>query len=234
MAWTFTGNSAVASGTSIASLDVVLNGTRAGNFIAVYTGTIQTFSDTPGINVSDNVNGSYSLSKFQTSGGDQVFSSLHYFAAGAGGNLTITTDPQGPHDSSIIRVVAAEFAGGHRTSPPSGAASGNFGFSTPPSTGSATPADNDVLLLAGTLVDNIADPISPDNGFSTIADDDVDICFSFAYKIITGPPTAINESWTVSSNSTFAAILAAFKPAPFVSGATAGTFFNASKGYGWY
>ncbi|MGH7339110.1 MAG: hypothetical protein ACREKH_01335, partial [Candidatus Rokuibacteriota bacterium] len=156
MAYTDTGRKAEAQGGGVGSLNVTLNSTVAGNFLALGSSVYQ---DETAVAVSDGVNGSYTQSfrvhvQFATA-------ALHYVANNGGGNLTITSDPSGGAGTYDMSIYAHEFSGGPTSAPASGTPATNTGTGTTSSTTAMTPADNDVLLLAvdshttsGTVTEN--------------------------------------------------------------------------------
>jgi hypothetical protein len=121
MTWAYTTRSASAVGAGVASVNITLNSTVAGNFIGVGTACAAAGGLTAAptsLAVSDGTNGSYTQSGYVTN--SDVGAGLHFFAQGAGGNLTITSNPSGASgDSNDMLAVAAEFSGG-AASPASG------------------------------------------------------------------------------------------------------------------
>jgi hypothetical protein len=217
MGWTFTGRSAAAGVNAANNESVVLNSTVAGNFIGVATLVFSAGGTAPtSIAVSDNINGSYTQSAYKTNG--DMGCAIHFFAVGAGGNLTITSDPSGAaSDSQDIWVAAAEFSGG-AASPASGTPTTNSGSSTSSSTGTTTPADNNCLVLATMATDASSPATITENagseGYTLILENETvpGELGSFVYKILSGGSGAgQSESWTQPTEA-WAAVIAAFKP----------------------
>lgn len=217
MAWAFTTRKNTNGVNASASISVTLNSTVAGNLIVVGTttfapsGTVAT-----SIAVSDNVNGSYTQAGFARNG--DMGCALHYFVAGAGGNLTITSDPSGASgDSQDLGIFAAEFSGG-AASQPSGTPNTNTGSGTTSSTGTTTPADNDCLLVAIMATDASSPATITENAGSegyTLLNEIESVpgeLGSFVYKILSGGSGAgQSESWTQPTEA-WAAAIVALKP----------------------
>ena len=221
MAWSYGGLQNSNNGSGSGSLTVALNGTTAGRFIAVGASVFNNTGTITGVAVSDGTNGAYTQSFFVTrqSGTTRQATSLHYFPNNAGGDLTITVDPSDAGtDSYDFTIFAAEFAGGDTTSPASGTPVTNSATTgTTASTGTTSPADNDVLVIAvdgndtsGTITENAGG-----EGFTLIAEHESGVSAepgSWVYRIISGSPGTPSHSWTVPSG-VWAVGIAAFKPA---------------------
>jgi len=191
----------------------------AGNFVAFLisiTGDSVTLSLNDGTNTITNA--------FTVSNGTACTSALYYIRNHSGGNPTCTIDSGGNLVDWFVEV--AEFSGGNTTSPASGTPTTNSGLSGTASTGSMTPADNDVLLLAD-MATIVGDPTLTENagseGFTLLGENEVTANGargSALYKILSGAPGTPSESWTISSSGEWAAGIAAFKPAAGGGGAT--------------
>ena len=224
-AWAFTGVSNSTTGSGAGSFTLACNGTAAGSLIAVGASIFNSITGITGVTVSDATNGAYTQSfRAVLITSVEQDATLHYFPNNAGGNLTITVNPAAPTDLYDVFIVCAEFSGGDTTAPASGTPATNTGSSTTASTGSTTPADNDVLVLAmeghtasGTITENAGG-----EGFTLIAENESGVLAepgSMVYKIISGSPSAQSESWTVPLTSDWAAGIAAYKPAAAAPGA---------------
>jgi len=215
MVWAATARKAEAQGGGVSSLNVSLNSTVAGNQILAGASVYNDNGPTA-VAVSDGANGSYA-SSFVIRNGVQT-AALRYVASNAGGNLTLTFTPSGGSDSSYdYSVYVHEFSGGDTAALASGTPATNTGSGTTASTGSMSPAHNDVLLIAvdghpasGTVSENAGSEgftLSNDHESGSAAEPG-----SMVYKIISGAPGTPSHSWTVPS-STWAAGIAAFKAA---------------------
>lgn len=216
MTWSYTTNKNTATATAAASLNVSLNSTLFGSFIAVGTACWDFPNPAPtSVAVSDGTNGSYTSSGYSTTSDSGA--GLSWFSVGAGGNLTITTNPTGGvGDSQDIWVVAAEFAG-NAASPATGTPATANGTSTTPLSGTTTPAVADALMLAflntdsgGTITENRLG-----EGYSLIAEREgaSDANGSFVYKILSGGSgVGQSESWTLGANEVWSTVIAAFAP----------------------
>lgn len=210
------------------SVEISLNSTASGSLIAVFTSCWDTDGDNTAIAVSDTTNGSYS-SAFYNECADQskLICDLSYFANNASGNLTITSNPNGTTVGSIW-VCVHEFSGGLTTAPLSGTPATNGSTGTAISSGSFSPPDNDVLLLAGAVGDmiNTITENAGSEGFTLSNEFETDFeTSSFVFKIISGAPGTVSESWTAGDSVAWAAGIAAFKP----SGAESLTAGNANE-----
>jgi hypothetical protein len=237
MAWAASGVHNIGFASSVNSLNVTINGTTAGSFIGTGSGGYDGLG-VSGMTVSDGTNGSYSQSFWQNT--TPTSFGIHYFANNGGGNLTLTFTPS--RNSSVTAAVR-EFTGGATSSPASGTPSNQGSASSIPNTGSMTPADNDVLFLAGMHFDSNGDTWTDNNageGF-TLSDDDHNfghVDFSFMYKIVSGAPASQSLTWGMPFSSDWAAGIAAFKPAtisgPAPAGPSGGHTLFKLKGYRGY
>ena len=212
--WADTGRKVESAGGGSNSVQVTLNSTAAGSLITVGT-ACYTSGTWPGditvIAVSDGINGAYSAAFFKLF--NRIVSGLNYFANNAGGNLTITSDPDGT--ASAIWVAVHEFSGGATTSPLSGTPATASGYSATIASGSFAPADNDVLLLAvGTNESNTTIAENAGSEGFTLSNElesawDVS---SLVFKIISGAPGTVSHTWTAGGIGNYSAGIAAFKP----------------------
>jgi hypothetical protein len=218
MTWSDTGRHAVGGIENTRSVNLALNSTVAGNMIAVLV-TAWNSGAVPTISVSDSANGSYGAAVFTKTvtgnlGSNRV--SLYVFPNNAGGNLTINATT---NITSDTEVFAREFAGGVTSSPLSGGPHTASGSTSPASTGQMTPADNDVLLLAGVVYDSASTMTENAGGEGfTLSDKRVWDSSggqpgSFVFKIISGAPGSPSHSWALGASGSWAAGIAAFKPA---------------------
>ena len=220
MAWAATARKNENSAGGVASLNVTLNSTVAGNHIFVATSYWKSGGNTSNA-VSDGTNGAYSEA-FHITNGDPSCS-LHYFENGAGGNLTITANPS--PDNSDVWVACHEFSGGATSSSLDGTPTTNSGTSATASTGNLVPANNDVLCLGVMDLDNSGNITENAGGEGfTLSNEnqlfaDIGQPGSFVYKIFSGAPGTVVETWTVPASSPWVAGIAAFK-IPSVGGVT--------------
>lgn len=218
MAWTNTTRKNSGTGGGVGSINVTLNSTAAGSLIVVGTSWWQGSGNLLTTTVSDGANGAYTQSFLVNSptSGFKVAATLHYFRNNAGGDLTINVAFASGADSTPDLFAAVhEFAGGDTTAPASGSANSTQGASATASTGSMTPADNDVLLLAmmseeqGTITENQAG-----QGFTLSAESESSgQPGSLVFKIISGAPGTPSHTWAKGISGDWAAGIHAFKPA---------------------
>lgn len=213
MAWAATARQNQAVGATTPTT-VDLNGTVAGNaiFVAISTNG----SSAPTITVSDDVNGSYTQAAVATNGVQRT--ALWYFLNIAGGDVTITVGHSPALDTS---VWCHEFSGGPTSDALSGTPSTNTGTGTAQSTGSMTPEDDDVLLMAVVGHNNHVNSWTINAGGEGFTSSDSWVPGeggtgqpgSFVYKIISGAPGTPSHSWTINGTSgAWAALIAAFVP----------------------
>jgi hypothetical protein len=201
-------------------LQVTLTGTAAGSLIVVGFSAFGA-GGPPTCSVSDNVNGAYSQAFQQGEGGDQS-TGVFYFPNNAGGSLTISLT-RSPSDDAA--VYAHEFAGVALSAPLSGTpVSTGSATGTTANTGNMTPADNDVLLVASLVFNNIGSITQNQGGQGFTLSNELEGTTgqpgSMVYKIISGPPGTPNHSWSLPSASGWACGIAAFKPATAAAAAS--------------
>lgn len=210
MAWASTGvkNTGATGEVDIGTL--ALNGTTAGSFIVAAARVFDGDTNPTTLAVSDNVNGSYTQSFIVTR--TNGIMGVHYFQNNGGGDLTISFNASGA--SAFHQLYAHEFTGG-RASPASGTPSTNTGNDTSVSTGSMTPADNDVLLIAFMIMFGPGGTTITENagaeGF-TLSNESQDSLSSLVYKIISGAPGTPSHSWSTSAAAGWDAGITAFAP----------------------
>lgn len=218
MPWVNTTRKNVANSSAVASLNVTLNSTVAGNHIIVGTSAWGNPAGPTSVVVSDAANGAYTSSfyKLQALGLQAV--TLHYKENGVGGNLTITSNPSGASaDANDMAIFAHEFSGGATSSSASGTPSTNEGSSTTASTGSTTPADADCLLIAVTGYDGSGTITGNAGGEGFTLSNQVPGGSpqpgDMEFKILTGGSgVGQSESWTFGASGPWAAGISAFKP----------------------
>lgn len=147
MAIASTGRKSVNNAAGVASLNNTHNSSVAGNLIVCATSAWGNPTAPTSVAVSDGANGTYTVGAFVAA--VQAAAALNYKENGAGGNLTVTSNPSGaPADSNDMSVYTEEFSGVALSSSLSVAAVTNTGSSATSSTGNITPADNDCLIVA--------------------------------------------------------------------------------------
>lgn len=215
MAITDTTRKNEASGTA-APRQFTINSTAAGSLIVVGVSAWRSGAN-PTISVADNVNGSYGTPAFNAV---NSFSraAVFYFPNNAGGNLTITLTS----DGADYWFCGHEFAGAATASPLSGTPATNTGTSLAPSSGSFTPSDNDVLLIAVVDFSQVVNAggwaINQGgvSGFATSNDNTGSSGSqngSMVWKVVSGSPGSVSHSWAVTGTSgAWSAGIAAFKP----------------------
>jgi hypothetical protein len=225
MSWSATARKNWVSAAGVASLNVTLNSTVAGNLIAVATSGWKSTGPTS-MAVSDGTNGAYTSAFFAVNGSPAI--ALHYLPNNAGGNLTVTATP-GPASSYDMAIAVHEFSGGDTVAPASGTPATNTGISAADSTGTMTPSDNDVLLLAA--LDHDSYTAVTENAASegfTLSNENEGAPgqpISLVYKIITGAPGTPSHSWSAGTSANWAAGIAAFK--------TPSSVVNVPSAIGW-
>lgn len=213
MGWASTGNKAVTGASASASLTLALLGTTAGNSIAVACSCWGNPVGPTSCPISDNINGSYAQALFR----NNVLASvaLAIFDNIAGGNVTITCNPQGATaDSNDISIFAHEFSGGALTSSLSGSAITAIGTSTNPATGILTPSDADCLILGVLDFDSnasIAENAAGEGFILSNEREGLPQPGDLVYKIVSGIPS-VSHSWTCGASAEWVVGLAAFKP----------------------
>ena len=223
MAWGDTTRKTEVGGGGVASVNVTLNDTVAGNFIAAGTSAWKSTGAPAAVAMSDGTNGAYTQSLFTSVGLTAV--SLHYFANGAGGAISVTSDPSGggAGDANDLYMALHEFSGGDTTSPASGTPATATGTSTTADTGTMTPADDSVLLLAvldydssGTITENAGGEgftLSNERDIGAGNGPDPGQPGSMVFKILSGAPGTPGHTWSFSSSADWACGIAAFKAA---------------------
>jgi hypothetical protein len=229
VAWADTTRKAENGAGGAASLNVTLNSTVAGTFIAAGASMWKSTGAPASCAVTDDVNGAYTSSFFIPIAAATLAASLSYLPSGAGGTLTITFNPEGggSGDTNDLCGYVHEFSGGHAT-PASGTPATDEGTSgTTAATGAMTPADNDVLVFAAMayLEDNTITENAGAEGFTLSNESDSGNPGggqhgSLVFKIISGAPGTPSHSWTLGAAGGWAAGIAAFKPAAAGGGRT--------------
>lgn len=214
MAWADTTRKAEGGGGGVSSVNVTLNSTIAGNFIAAgsdhWTGSVVAPT------LSDNVNGSYTTS-FSAIEGGEIGASLNYFANNGGGNLTITFNYTQTQD---VGCYVHEFSGGATSNANSGtAATATSTANTAASTGAMTPADSGCLLIGVMGVDANGSQNQnqtgslPGSGTTWTLSNDRTTAEpgSMVFLILPGAATTCMHVWS-NPSAIWAAGVAAFKP----------------------
>lgn len=219
MAWAAVGRKIEGTVGGAGAINITLNSTVAGNFVAVGTSCYNAAGGAMEPVVTDGGNTwTKSFTKQGTGSSNIQAASLSYSILGTGGNRTINSDPGA--STYDMWANAEEFSDPNATpasgTPATGSSTGTAG--TTSDTSAMTPADNDVLVIAveghtagGTVTENS----SPgDTGFTLSNDHESGSSAepgSMVYKIISGSPGTPRAAWTIPS-SHWACGIAAFKP----------------------
>jgi len=228
MAWSDTGRKAFNPQGSNQTNAVALAGTAAGSLIVGGVSFWNATTPAPDgdISVSDSVNGAWASGGGEAfykiaGGGAHQACALFYLKNNAGGALTITfTSAAANYDWDVF---VHEFAGSGAGTVLSGTPVTATGTNTTPDTGNLVPTHQNVLLVAmlgvnssGALTENRLG-----EGFTLSNEDEATMQMgSLVYKIISGNPGTVKETWTSASGSDWAAGIAAFAypGAPAVGG----------------
>jgi hypothetical protein len=216
MSYADTARKATALGSIVASVNVTLNSTIAGNLVICGTSSYDGGGFSMDAVITDGGNTWTKSFKQQDPGTSNQCANLSYSVLGTGGNRTINSDP-GINTNYDIAVFVHEFSGPH-TTPASGTPVGAGAASgTTASTGSMTPADNDVLVIAVlastnpmTITENAGS-----EGFSLSNENEVGgdgDRGSMVFKIISGAPGTPSHSWTLGNSTRWECGIAALKP----------------------
>ncbi len=219
MAWIDTAHKATAL-TSGVTVNMSLGSVAVGDFIVACSMT--TRAGIPGTNVITSSPIETWTPAYTTVVSDPSSLGMSWAIAGSAGTYTITCSGNG--SNSFDMFLTSHAFTNPNSSPLSGTPVTATGSGTTADTGTMTPADNDVLVVAnfmsqsaGTITENA----SPgDSGWTVDTENETSLSpGSVVFKIISGAPGTPRSAWTIPSSAWVAGI-AAFKPAAAAAAAT--------------